>query len=189
MLLANGEVVAESAPAPVIEETAPVVTAPVVAKKIETTSNTGKFYSPLVRSIAQKEGVSLNELEAIAGSGKGGRVTKKDILNYIPNRTQQAASAPVSSNGTAKPAVKSQPAPVIQSMGGDEIIEMDRMRKLIADHMVMSKQTSPHVTSYVEADMTNIVNWRNRVKDEFLARENEKNHFYTNHYRSDSKSD
>ena len=167
------EAVAESAKTPVVE-TAPVAVAPVVAEKIETTSNTGKFYSPLVRSIAQKEGVSLNELEAIAGSGKGGRVTKKDILNYIPNRTQQTASTPISSNGAAKPAVKSQPAPVIQSMGGDEIIEMDRMRRLIADHMVMSKHTSPHVTSYVEADMTNIVNWRNKVKDEFLARENEK---------------
>ena len=171
------EPVNESAPAPVIEA-APVVATSVVAEKIETTSSTGKFYSPLVRSIAEKEGVSLNELEAIAGSGKDGRVTKKDILNYVPNRTQQAASVPASSNGAAKPApaVKSEPvaAPVVPSMGGDEIIEMDRMRKLIADHMVMSKHTSPHVTSYVEADMTNIVNWRNKVKNEFLARENEK---------------
>jgi len=169
------EVVSESAPAQVVEAV-PVSAAPVVAEKIETTSSTGKFYSPLVRSIAEKEGVSLTELEAIAGSGKDGRVTKKDILNYIPNRTQQAASTPVSSNGSAKTALKSNPipAPAVSSMGGDEIIEMDRMRKLIADHMVMSKHTSPHVTSYVEADMTNIVNWRNKVKNDFLARENEK---------------
>jgi 2-oxoglutarate dehydrogenase E2 component (dihydrolipoamide succinyltransferase) len=169
------EVLNESAAAPVAKAASIAIT-PVITEKIETTSSTGKFYSPLVRSIAQKEGVSLTELEAIPGSGKDGRVTKKDILNYIPNRTQQVSSVPVSSNGAAKPAVKSEskPAPVVPSMGGDEIIEMDRMRKLIADHMVMSKQTSPHVTSYVEADMTNIVNWRNKVKNEFLARENEK---------------
>jgi 2-oxoglutarate dehydrogenase E2 component (dihydrolipoamide succinyltransferase) len=169
------EVVIENSVNQAVEATS-IAVAPVISEKIETTSSTGKFYSPLVRSIAQKESVSLIELEAIDGSGKDGRVTKKDILNYIPNRTQQAVSAPASSNGTDKPAVKSEPkpAPVIPSMGGDEIIEMDRMRKLIADHMVMSKQTSPHVTSYVEADMTNIVNWRNKVKNEFLARENEK---------------
>jgi 2-oxoglutarate dehydrogenase E2 component (dihydrolipoamide succinyltransferase) len=169
------EVVIENSVNQAVKATS-IAVAPVIAEKIETTSSTGKFYSPLVRSIAQKESVSLIELEAIDGSGKDGRVTKKDILNYIPNRTQQAISAPASSNGTDKPAVKSEPkpAPVIPSMGGDEIIEMDRMRKLIADHMVMSKQTSPHVTSYVEADMTNIVNWRNKVKNEFLARENEK---------------
>lgn len=170
------EAVIENTPTPVVEAAA-VAVAPVVAQKIETTSSTGKFYSPLVRSIAKKEGVSISELEAINGSGKGGRVTKKDILSYLPNRTQQAAtSAPVSSNGASKLQVTIEPAkaPVVPSMGGDEIIEMDRMRKLIADHMVMSKQTSPHVTSYVEADMTNIVNWRNKVKNEFLARENEK---------------
>ena len=159
-----------------ILETASVANV-VAAEKIGKTSDTGKFYSPLVRSIAEKEGVSVSELEAINGSGKDGRVTKKDIINYLPNRTQEVAAEPVSTNGTAKPQVKSEPskpAPVVSSMGGDEIIEMDRMRKLIANHMVMSKQTSPHVTSYVEADMTNIVNWRNKVKNEFLARENEK---------------
>ncbi|PCI95024.1 MAG: diapophytoene dehydrogenase [Flavobacteriales bacterium] len=159
-----------------ILETASVANV-VAAEKIGKTSDTGKFYSPLVRSIAEKEGVSVSELEAINGSGKDGRVTKKDIINYLPNRTQEVAAEPVSTNGTAKPQVKSErskPVPVVSSMGGDEIIEMDRMRKLIANHMVMSKQTSPHVTSYVEADMTNIVNWRNKVKNEFLARENEK---------------
>jgi 2-oxoglutarate dehydrogenase E2 component (dihydrolipoamide succinyltransferase) len=136
----------------------------------------------LVRSIAEKEGISSNELESIPGTGKDGRVTKKDILSYLPNRTGDVATAaPSQSNGSATTAA---PAPTIKaeapkpssiaSMQGDEIIEMDRMRKLIADHMVMSKQTSPHVTSYVEADMTNIVNWRNKVKGEFMARENEK---------------
>ena len=162
--------------APVVTESATVTTT-AIAEKIEKTSDTGKFYSPLVRSIAEKEGVSINELEAISGSGKDGRVTKKDILNYLPNRTQEVAtSAPAPSNGTTKPQVIAEPSKptIIPSMGGDEIIEMDRMRKLIANHMVASKKTSPHVTSYVEADMTNIVNWRNKVKNEFLARENEK---------------
>jgi len=155
------------------------VSSPVVAEKIQNFSTSSKFYSPLVKSIASKEGITINELEAINGSGKEGRVTKKDILNYLPNRTQEDAKPiKISSNGTApiQPSVK---AEVHQSVGlslmqGDEIIEMDRMRKLIAAHMVASKNTSPHVTSYVEADMTNIVNWRNKVKDEFFSREREK---------------
>lgn len=150
------------------------------ATKIEKTSDTGKFYSPLVRSIAEKEGVSLAELEAIDGTGKDGRVTKTDILEYIPNRNTQTTAAPVTQQNTAapisQPAVKATPAKQhapVSINAGDEIIEMDRMRKLIAEHMVMSKHTSPHVTSYVEADMTNIVNWRNKVKDGFKKRENE----------------
>lgn len=148
-------------------------------EKIAATSESGKFYSPLVRSIAQKEGVALTELESIQGTGKNGRVTKKDMLNYIPNRTG-TTTAPIApapaQNGTppttpsAKPAAKAS----VSMMAGDEIIEMDRMRKLIANHMVMSKQTSPHVTSYVEADVTNIVNWRNKVKKSFLEKEGEK---------------
>ena len=174
----------ETATAP-IAETASVASV-VAAEKIGKTSNSGKFYSPLVRSIAEKEGISVNELETITGSGKDGRVTKADILNYIPNRNQQAATAaPVASNGVEKPtpaptsttaaAVKAEPKKAnISINAGDEIIEMDRMRKLIATHMVNSKQTSPHVTSYVEADMTNIVNWRNKVKNGFQQRENEK---------------
>lgn len=172
----------EAAP---IQETAPVTQTAVAAtssEKISKTSDSGKFYSPLVRSIAEKEGIALAELETIPGSGKDGRVTKKDILNYLPNRTGEVASQPTAANGnttktsTPAPAIKTEaPKPAnVPSMVGDEIIEMDRMRKLIADHMVMSKQTSPHVTSYVEADMTNIVNWRNKVKNEFIARENEK---------------
>ncbi len=176
--------VAESTPAPVAESAPVAQAAPAAStssEKIGKTSDSGKFYSPLVRSIAAKEGVSVTELESITGSGKDGRVTKKDILDYLPNRTAEVATAaPVSSNGNAAstpaaPEVKTQaPKAAVSSMAGDEIIEMDRMRKLIANHMVMSKQTSPHVTSYVEADMTNIVNWRNKVKGEFMARENEK---------------
>lgn len=127
----------------------------------------GKFFSPLVRSIAKEEGVSASELEQIDGSGAEGRVTKADILAYVENR----GSAPAASAPAAKPAPK--PAPV--SIGAnDEIIEMDRMRKMIAEHMVMSKHTSPHVTSFVEADVTNMVNWRNKMKGEFQKREGEK---------------
>lgn len=155
------------------------ISSPIVAEKILNFSNSSKFYSPLVKSIATKEGITVNELEAINGSGKEGRVTKKDILNYLPNRTQEISTPPtIVSNGSpvTKPSVKTEAQQPIglSLMQGDEIIEMDRMRKLIAAHMVASKSTSPHVTSYVEADMTNIVNWRNKVKDEFLARENEK---------------
>ncbi len=168
----------ESSPAPVAASA--TVATPVVATKIEKTSDTGKFYSPLVRSIAEKEGISLGELEAINGSGKDGRVTKTDILEYIPNRNTSTTAAPATQQSTAasisQPSVKATPPKQHASVSinaGDEIIEMDRMRKLIAEHMVMSKHTSPHVTSYVEADMTNIVNWRNKVKDGFKKRENE----------------
>lgn len=139
----------------------------------------GKFYSPLVRSIAKEENISLNELENINGSGSEGRVTKADILNYISNRgsSPAVAAAPVVSAPTqasAAPAAKEIKAPTVVAGPGDEIIEMDRMRKMIADHMVMSKHTSPHVTSFVEADVTNLVNWRNKTKNEFLKREGEK---------------
>jgi len=193
---AEGEAAAETpaeAPkaeaAPVVAEAASTAQATPVAastEKIAKTSDSGKFYSPLVRSIAEKEGIALAELETIPGTGKDGRVTKKDILDYLPNRTGEVAAQPTTSNGSSAatqtasssaPTVKKEApkaAPSVASMAGDEIIEMDRMRKLIAEHMVMSKQTSPHVTSYVEADMTNIFNWRAKVKNEFMARENEK---------------
>jgi 2-oxoglutarate dehydrogenase E2 component (dihydrolipoamide succinyltransferase) len=132
----------------------------------------GQFFSPLVRSIAEKEGISQAELEAIAGSGAEGRVTKKDILSHL---TQEIPTTPAV-NTAAKPnEVRPQikEAPVVVPSGEDQIIEMDRMRKLIADHMVMSKQVSPHVTSYVEADVTNIVNWRNKIKKAYKEREGE----------------
>lgn len=141
----------------------------------------GRFYSPLVRNIAKTEGVSMEELETIEGSGKNGRVTKADILNYLPNRqapaTAPAAPAPqkeASKTAPASGSVNTIKAPEVSLQPGDELIEMDRMRKLIADHMVMSKHVSPHVTSFVEADVTNLVNWRNKVKKDFEKREGEK---------------
>ncbi|NND76799.1 MAG: 2-oxo acid dehydrogenase subunit E2 [Flavobacteriales bacterium] len=139
----------------------------------------GRFYSPLVRNIATAEGIGVAELDSIPGTGKNGRVTKKDILAYIPNRTaaprpQAEIAEPAPSAKIAAKSSTTTSAPTISVSGGDEIIEMDRMRKLIADHMVMSKSVSPHVTSYVEADVTNLVNWRNKVKKEFQDREGEK---------------
>ena len=147
----------------------------IIEETIETTSipkssDSNKFFSPLVRSIAQKEGISGSELESISGSGKNGRVTKKDILAYLSKRS----TAPAATHKTSTVSKAQITAPNISVMEGDEIIEMDRMRKMISDHMVMSKHVSPHVTSFVEADVTNIVNWRNKVKDEFLKREGEK---------------
>ena len=118
----------------------------------------------------EREGISGSELESISGSGKNGRVTKKDILAYLSKRS----TAPTSTNKASTVSAAQITTPSIPVMEGDEIIEMDRMRKMISDHMVMSKHVSPHVTSFVEADVTNIVNWRNKVKDEFLKREGEK---------------
>lgn len=184
---------AEAAAAPA-EEAAPVAAveaekmvangAAVAAVEIPRSAN-GKFYSPLVRSIAKEEGVSLEELENLNGSGAEGRVTKADILSYVENRGDAPAASPAAAPApaaqapkAAAPAAKSapapKPAPPVSLNGNDEIIEMDRMRKMIAEHMVMSKHTSPHVTSFVEADVTNLVNWRNKVKGEFLKREGQK---------------
>ncbi len=139
-------------------------------------SSSERFYSPLVKSIAAEEGISLSELDSIKGSGAEGRVTKQDILDYLANRSVSSTSqAPkIETPKTDSPKTASAPAPAVSVSGGDEIIEMDRMRKLIADHMVMSKHTSPHVTSFVEADVTNIVQWRERIKKGFEKRENEK---------------
>jgi 2-oxoglutarate dehydrogenase E2 component (dihydrolipoamide succinyltransferase) len=139
-----------------------------VAAELPKPSEGGKFYSPLVRTIAKEENVSVLELESIAGSGQGGRVTKSDILDFVENRKttpQTAAGAPQYFEPFAPKIDVVRPA--VSVSGNVEIVEMDRMRKLIADHMVMSKQVSPHVTSFVEADVTNLVNWRNRVKGDF----------------------
>ncbi|MCO4749429.1 MAG: 2-oxo acid dehydrogenase subunit E2 [Flavobacteriales bacterium] len=140
----------------------------------------GRFYSPLVRNIASEEGLSLSELDGIQGSGQDGRVTKKDLMTHLSQR----GSAPAAIAKTSKPSVAlANQSPAFASthqvlpvpvMEGDEIIEMDRMRKLIANHMVMSTHVSPHVTSFVEADVTVIVNWRNRVKDDFQKRDGTK---------------
>ncbi|MBE8712733.1 dihydrolipoamide acetyltransferase family protein [Sphingobacterium hungaricum] len=148
------------------------------ASKSEDYNQSSKFFSPLVKKIAEEEGISVQELETIKGSGIEGRVTKDNVLAYLGNRTSQPSikkeetATPVSSIPTPPP-VKSAPVSVVKSMHGDEIIEMDRMRRLIADHMVQSVQTSPHVFSVVEADVTNLVNWRNKVKDDFKKREGE----------------
>lgn len=151
-----------------IEKTSTKVTETTILKN----SNSGKFYSPLVRNIAQTEGISMEELETISGTGKDGRVTKNDILNYIENdKTTKTKSS--KSTQTSKPKDKPIKAPLSVN-GGDEIIEMSRMGKLIAHHMVESVQTSAHVQSFVEVDVTNVFNWRNKVKDAFYKREGEK---------------
>jgi len=140
-----------------------------------------RFYSPLVRSIASAEGITARELDAIRGSGMEGRVTKEDVLAYLSQKKSAAqgtdkllpsAEKPVSSASAAP--VSSTPKASVSLSAGDEIRQMDRMRKLIADHMVMSKQVSPHVTSIVEADVTNIVLWREKSKDAFLTKYGEK---------------
>lgn len=174
----------------------------------------GRFYSPLVRNIASQEGIGINELDSIPGTGSEGRLTKDDLLSYIEykqtpagQKTQTAVQQPawsapvISENGSVeatsvavpasepataplpeapkaatpaeKPAI-SEPSSVGSVSGSDEIIEMDRMRRLIADHMVMSKHTSPHVTSFVEADVTSLVLWREKIKNSFEKREGEK---------------
>ncbi|MGB1217678.1 MAG: dihydrolipoamide acetyltransferase family protein, partial [Saprospiraceae bacterium] len=138
-----------------------------------------RFYSPLVKNIAKSEGVSVAELESLSGSGQSGRVTKKDILSYVGDKKNGkvvvSAPAPAPQVQKERKSVAPQQVAPAKSYGSDvEIIEMDRMRKLIADHMIMSKQTSPHVTSFVEADVTNIVNWRNSVKKDFLKKYGEK---------------
>ena len=135
-----------------------------------------KFFSPLVKNIATAEGVSVAELETIAGSGKDGRVTKDDILNYVKNRGSQptAAPQPVAPVSTSAPKTTTPIATPVSVNGGDEIVEMDRMRKLISGYMVASVQTSAHVQSFIEVDVTNIVKWRDRVKNAFEKREGEK---------------
>jgi 2-oxoglutarate dehydrogenase E2 component (dihydrolipoamide succinyltransferase) len=176
--------IAEAAAAPaVVAETKTEMAAPSTnGNAPKMTSSSNKFYSPLVRSIADKEGISSGELDTISGTGQEGRVTKKDILAYVENRGQGGAATTVAAPAAPAPAAQTTAAPaasapknepVIIPGPGDEIIEMDRMRKLISDHMVMSKHTSPHVTSFVEADVTNIVNWRNKVKKDFEKREGE----------------
>jgi 2-oxoglutarate dehydrogenase E2 component (dihydrolipoamide succinyltransferase) len=150
--------------------------------------DSARFYSPLVLNIARKEGISMNELEQLDGSGREGRVTKKDVLAYLKQRsTQPATSQPVQPREqVSTPAAQPQPQPQPQAPqsqqpattfgynGQAEIVEMDRMRKLIAQNMVASQQTSAHVTSFVEADVTHIVQWRNRVKGEFEQQYGEK---------------
>lgn len=143
--------------------------AEVIAKSAEKPSN-GRFYSPLVLNIARTENIPMTELENIPGTGKDGRVSKKDILAYVKNRSASPAVSPASTSTS----VATSTAVTASFSGEDEIIEMDRMRKMIAERMVESKRTSPHVTSFVEADVTNIVNWRNKNKAAFEQKEGQK---------------
>jgi 2-oxoglutarate dehydrogenase E2 component (dihydrolipoamide succinyltransferase) len=134
--------------------------------------NTTRFYSPLVKNIAKEEQIAVAELETIQGTGSEGRVTKKDILNYVQHRklgaTVQAVQQRAGGGSSAYTAPQRMPVSI---SAGDEIIEMDRMRKMIAERMVDSRRISAHVTSFVEADVTNIVFWRNKMKNEFQKRE------------------
>jgi len=158
----------ESTPEPVAADTSSSNGA---AKLEEPVS--GRFYSPLVKNIAKEEGIPMQELETVPGSGKEGRVTKKDILSYLETRGDQPAPAAKPASAPAQQAApQREPQRMNVSVGAeDEIIEMDRMRKMIAERMVDSKRISPHVTSFVEADVTNIVHWRNRNKNSFKERE------------------
>ena len=145
-----------------------------VSEQILVESTSDKFYSPLVKSIAKKENIKQDELDQIIGTGANGRVTKKDMLNYIESKSNKT---PISTVNQKE--LKPQTPTVISTStmgqcGEGEIIEMDRMRKMIADHMVHSVHTAPHVTSFVEADVTNLVLWRNKYKKEFENREGEK---------------
>ncbi|MDX6747773.1 dihydrolipoamide acetyltransferase family protein [Polaribacter sp. PL03] len=147
----------------------------VVSTPISKNSDSGKFYSPLVRNIAQTENISMEELENISGSGKDGRVTKEDILLYIENGKPTAKTAKVVEEKVSKPIKKEEQKVVTASVNGqDEVIEMTRMGKLISKHMVNSIQTSAHVQSFIEIDVTNIVRWRTKVKDAFFKREGQK---------------
>ncbi|WP_452602356.1 dihydrolipoamide acetyltransferase family protein [Pontimicrobium sp. MEBiC06410] len=166
---------AEAAPVAAVQEVEKAVN---VAKETAAAvvSSGDRFYSPLVKNMAKQEGIGQAELDAIAGTGKDGRVTKADMLAYLKNRESQPAAQSAAPVAPAKPSApkqaKTETAPVIAS-GGDEIIEMTRMGKLIAHHMVESVQTSAHVQSFIEADVTKIWNWRKKVKADFAKREGE----------------
>ncbi|MCX6262520.1 MAG: dihydrolipoamide acetyltransferase family protein [Bacteroidia bacterium] len=135
-----------------------------VSREMRSRTPSGKFLSPLVRNIAAQDGISYSELDKIAGTGMDGRITRDDILRLLDERKKKSSEAEKNVDREVQP-VASQ---------GDEIIEMDRVRKLIAEHMVMSKRTSPHVTSFIDADVTRMIIWRNSIKEKFLAREGQK---------------
>ena len=178
----------ESAPKVVAPSESPIATPVEDVSAPERNGPSGRFYSPLVRSIATEEGVSMEQLESIAGTGAEGRVTKKDILGFIDANVQGASSK--SNVNTSATTLKTsqikasihnvsksshEPHPAFKSVsGGYDLVEMDRMRKLIANHMVDSVQTSPHVTSFVEADVTALVQWRNKNKNAFQEKFGEK---------------
>jgi len=151
----------------------------VLSNEMKSRTPSGKFVSPLVRSIAAREGISYTDLDKTTGTGMDGRITKDDILKILEERNSEKESLKspdteevVEASNIVKP-TKKETISVSRSQG-DEIIPMDRIRKIIAEHMVMSKRTSPHVTSFIDADVTRLVNWRNANKDKFLAVEGQK---------------
>jgi 2-oxoglutarate dehydrogenase E2 component (dihydrolipoamide succinyltransferase) len=167
----------EAAPAAVAEIEKTIVEVKDSVAAVADFSGSDKFYSPLVKNMAKEEGVSLAELEAINGSGKDGRVTKNDMLVYLKNRGNAPVTTPIAPKIVAPTKPAAPKAPVKTSVTlqeGDEVVAMSRMRKLISGHMVNSVQTSAHVQSFVECDVTNIWNWRAKVKDAFQKREGEK---------------
>ena len=173
-----------------VEESIAIAKETVAAPVADDKGSSERFYSPLVRNIAKQEGISMAELDGISGTGKEGRVTKNDILDYVSQRAGGNKSAGLAQHIEEVPAAKTEtaasvsnaPASIkenvvpgtIQVSGGDEVIQMSRMGKLIAKHMVDSVATSAHVQSFIEVDVTNIVNWRNKMKDAFLRQEGEK---------------
>ena len=180
---------------PVQEEMVSAAEEAVIKAKSDTSSadlvigDSDRFYSPLVKNIAKQEGISFEALETIPGTGKDGRVTKDDILNYVKNgassnhvkaaSAEQVKPAAIAADRTSEPAPVKSNEPVVDKprvpvSGGDEVISMTRMGKLIAKHMTDSVSTSAHVQSFIEVDVTNIVNWRNKMKDAFFKREGEK---------------
>ncbi len=162
--------VAETVPMPVeISEVIKTIETAQISVTPDDFKSSDKFYSPLVKNIATAEGISLTELETISGSGKDGRVTKEDVLKFVESRKSKVESIKVPAQQPSTPI-----AVPVSVNGGDEIIEMDRMRKLISGYMVASLQTSAHVQSFIEVDVTNIVKWRERVKVAFEKREGEK---------------
>jgi 2-oxoglutarate dehydrogenase E2 component (dihydrolipoamide succinyltransferase) len=184
--------VAKAAPAAAAPTIVPTIAAPVINTVTPTVSTgiaSNRFYSPLVLNIAREEGISMSELETMAGTGKDGRVSKVDILNYLelrklghvapviaaaPITAAPIAAAPPQAASVVKSETPIAPAAKVVASGNVELVEMDRMRKMIAEHMVRSKSTSPHVTSFAEADVTNLVNWREKIKKSFEKREGEK---------------
>jgi len=168
----------QDVPAPVEVETEAVESLRQEIRKVEESISaispvSGRFYSPLVKNIARAENLTMEELEAIAGTGKDERVTKNDILAYLSNKNAVSSVGIPAAQAPVKQIIP-EPKPAILRSGEDEIIEMTRMGKIIAKHMVDSVQTSAHVQSFVEVDVTNIVKWRERIKDAFFKREGEK---------------
>ena len=162
----NNTVVTPEVP---VSNTTPVEPA---AKSEPIPETSGRFYSPLVKNIASQEKISLDELDTITGTGSEGRLTKDDLLNYISTKTEPVKEVENTSTQSIPTPISAKPAYSVS--GGDEVIEMDRMRRLISEHMVMSATIAPHVTSFVEADVTNLVLWREKVKSSFEKRESEK---------------